>query len=204
MFENTRLVYKKIIHDIDLAIHVVDIIIQVLFLGYYSFCAVTSFEKSTFLFFFYIALIGIAFVWLLVTIFRYKFEKKKKRIIGRVIKIIKWSIRAIVITINIVLAIKNGASDMQIMLIILSIFFLIGQIAFEFICVFIRHFYEMLMYSVMKDAEEFADNLPKGVKFVDKVFKTGIVEKIKDITGKNLEKYDKEEQLNKIKSIKKK
>ena len=203
MFDNTKLVYKKILHDIDLAIHVVDIIIQVLFLGYYSYCAVTSFDKYKFLFFFYIALIAISIVWLLITIFRYKFEKNKKRFIGKIIKITKWSIRAAVITINVVIAVRYGTSDINIMLLILSIFFLIAQIAFELILDYVRHFYEILFYSFMKDAEELTNNVPKGVKFVDKVFKTGLVDKIKEATSKNLKKYDKEEELNKIKSNKK-
>lgn len=203
MFENTKLVYKKMIHDIDLAIHIVDIIVQVLFLGYYSYCAVTSFNDYPILFYFYISLATLSVIWLFFTIFRYKFEKNKKKKIGRIIKLIKWIIRAVVIGINIFLMIRYGTTDLKIMLIILSITFLFGQIAFEIICEFVKHYYDLIIYSLMLDTEEMVDTLPKGVKIADKVFKTGIMDKLKDFANKHKANHEKEDDLNKIKSDKK-
>ena len=203
MFENTKLVYKKMVHDIDLAVHIVDIIIQTLFIGFYVYIALINFKSNWTLFYLYLALCGICLVWLLITIFRSSFKKDQKHKIRKIIKIIKWSIRALVIGFNIYLVVRYPHNDLQIMMIILSTLFLLSQIGFELICDFVRHYYDLLVYSIMTDAEEAVGKAPKLVKAADKISGFGIIDKIKDFAGKTKEKHIKEEELNKIKSDKK-
>ena len=204
MFEKTKAIYQKMIHDIDIAIHVADIIFQILFLGFYTYNGVVAFnENRLILFYLYVSLFALGVIWLLVTIFRYKFEKKQKRKIGRIVKYIKWSIRAVVIGINIYFAIRYGASDLRIILIVLSIIFLIGQIVFELICNFVRNYYEMLLYSIMQDVDKFVDDVPGAVKFFDKsVFKTNITGKLKEVAAKHKNNEEAKDRVNKIKNKK--
>ena len=199
MFENTKLVYKKLIHDIDISIHVVDIIIQVIFLGFYAYYGVTYFEEFRPLFYLYASLFGLGTIWLFITIFRFKFEKQKRKLIGKIVKYTKWGVRFLIICLNVYFAIAKGVSDLRMILIVLSIFFLLGQIIFELIARFVRHYYELMVHSFMKDAEELVDNAPTGLKVVDKVFRTGFREKIKDFANKHKRGQDTEDKLNKIK-----
>ena len=183
MFENTRLVYKKIIHDIDVAIHVVDIIIQVLFLGYYAFYAVKYYNVQQTLFIFYIVLCGLGTIWLIITLLRDHIDKSKKKTLGKIVKYTKWVVRAGVIGVSIYFAVR-GNDPLQVILSILSIFFLFGQIIFEIICRLIKGYYRLLMHSIINDAQEFVDKTPSKIKKIGKFFGFDADEKMKNVSSK--------------------
>ena len=167
MFENTKKVAKKMLHDIHVALKITDISFQILFLGYYVLSMFTYLENKP-IFYLYLALSVLAFIWLIVTIFTPitmpKEKKKKFKLVKRIFKYIKWFIRFVVIVFSFIYAAKYNEGLYRFAIIIISLLLLIGQIVFELICKAIINYYRLLYHSISEDAQSVAENNNKSIK----------------------------------------
>lgn len=175
MFENTKKVAKKMLHDIHVALKITDISFQILFLGYYVLSMFTYLENKP-IFYLYLALSVLAFIWLIVTIFTPitmpKEKKKKFKLVKRIFKYIKWFIRFVVIIFSFIYAAKYNEGLYRYAIIIISLLLLIGQIVFELICKAIINYYRLLYHSISEDAEAFINDKKMSIpgKVITSVF----------------------------------
>ena len=157
-YKHTYAVILKLKDTLKKSIITIDLITQFLFLLFYVYLLITRKDSALWLSI-YITLISISSIFFIfslstLSISNKNFKKQIKPIIRRIIKYIKFLIRATIIGINIYYIIKGDTTDLNKMLTILSIVMLITQIIIDIIIILVNKYIDLLVESIKWDYEE--------------------------------------------------
>lgn len=154
-YENSKAVALKLKHDIDVMSFVVALIVQVLFVGYYTYSAVIkvgSFYHYIYAVFMIIGLFSLGF-----HIFSWKnIENKLRRKIKTLIRYFKYPIRALLIILMIIDLVAHEGTPMESMAIVFSIIALVSEIIIQLTIRLTRYYIDLFLESLKMDYEDSA------------------------------------------------
>ena len=163
-YENSKAVALKLKHDIDILSFVVALIVQVLFVGYYTYSAVIkigSVYHYIYAFFMIVGLFSLGF-----HILSWKnIENKLRRKIKTLIRYVKYPIRALLIVLLIIDLVNTGGTPMQSMAIVFSIIAYVAEVVIQLTIRLTRYYLDLFLESLKMDYEDSAA-LKAAVNFV--------------------------------------
>ncbi len=163
-YENSKAVALKLRHDIDVLSFVVSLVVQIMFVGYYTYSAVIkvgSLYHYVYAVFMIVGLFSLGF-----HIFSWKnIETKLRRQIKTLIRYVKYPIRALLIVLLIIDLVHTGGTPMESMAIVFSIIAYVAEIIIQLIIRFTRYYLDLFLESLKMDYEDSAA-LKAAVNFV--------------------------------------
>ena len=163
-YENSKAVALKLKHDIDVLSFVVALIIQVMFVGYYTYSAVIkigSMYHYIYAVFMIVGLFSLGF-----HIFSWKnIENRLRRKIKTLIRYVKYPIRALLIILLIIDVVRTGGTPMESMAIVFSIIAYVAEVIIQLTIRLTRYYLDLFLESLKMDYEDSAA-LKAAVNFV--------------------------------------
>lgn len=156
-FDNTVACISKIKKDVKNIIKAIDIIVQIIFIGFYVYMLCTHLDKPISMTI-YIVLVSISSLFLLFNLFTIATKNKrilriKQRVIKRTVSIVKMCIQTVVIGVSIYEIVRNGSTDAKLLLTITSSAFLLINICATLLGYYINNMIDMLAISFKLDSE---------------------------------------------------
>ena len=211
MFSHTLAVLEKIKNDLKKISFWLDIIIQVLFIGYYIYSMVINILNNHYV----LMGIYIGFSFISISYFAFhlltinaseNFQAKIKSNVRNIVKYIKYALKLATLVISYILIIIQDQSDLYIILTVLLTAFFLFQIIFEVVRIVVSNYTDLLITSFKIDLEESnlvglvktaSDPVGSFLNKVDKITsKMAKNEKKEEISEKEQNKRDKINQLN--------
>ena len=205
MFLNTRSSIDRIHRQLRLAKNIFIFSVTALFLAYYAYLIVVNKDKAAFLIT-YIILLGLTLLMGAINIYflflkednrvKRRLNKEKKRKWLLAIRIVKFVVRVVTISLAGYELIHYGGSDIQLITFILSIVLLIVSIVVTIVIDLIIRYFDMLLLSIDMDIEK-----SKVLSFVARHKEKEHTDEeleIIDTISENTEKYKERKGLSKL------
>lgn len=188
-YDNTYGVLKKLKHDVVLAERIVETILQIFFLFYYSYLIYSN-VNNLFYLIIYSCLGAVSIIYFvfyvigLVSDNKY-YKKRVKPFAKRIVTIIKYMIRIFTIVIAFIEMYKEPISDFERIINIVSLVSLCVQIAISIISHFVLRYIDLFITSIKMDYEEskISEYVNKGEKIANDGIKGSILGFINEKAG---------------------
>lgn len=149
--DRTMAVGNKIVDDIKKVAYTISVIFSLSMIGYYIFSVIVNFD-NTFRLILNVCFLCIALISFIMGSVNHKNNTKSPKF-RRVLKIIKISLNAIMLSVNGYNLFSSESSMLEILLWILLVVFLIVQILVEIISTAVTNYSDLLKTAVMMDIE---------------------------------------------------
>lgn len=146
----TRAVVLKMKSDLDIAVHIINILVSLFFIVYYGYSTYSNINNTIFLvinsIFLFLGIFG--FIVYLMT---YKKITKTTKVIKKIIGKMKYITKVVALVFNTIQLVKIGGSDLSLVLLIISAITIVGQLIIEIVIAYIKKYFDLLMLSVHQD-----------------------------------------------------
>ena len=152
-FRYLSAVYRNLVRRLERAVRIADIITQSLMLAYFVFLAYDNFDEPA-LFYPYIAIIAISLFGLLYTLLTHGKKDPTTKKVNRIVNVGRWTIRGLVLSINLILFFVKGGTDTEKILWAVSVIFLVLQILLDIITREVIHQYQLVLDAIALDVDD--------------------------------------------------